>query len=191
MTFCDFPSYSRKLINVNQHNVQVKMHHCLVWCLDRSGWLYCTGAFYFHLTISFFVQFPAVDFTTKEGRVWSKCWWREMHPKHCLESIRTVIMTWVTFKGFCCSGSLVFVWMELESELPVGFFELLVSSFFVHSENFIIILTALYSARHGTETSRHGFKHPPFLNVCESVQNQTKLLILRKTDVQKNWNVIN
>lgn len=50
---------------------------------------------------------------------------------------------------------MVFVWVELESEFPVRLLQVVVSGFFVHTQNFIIILTTLYSAG-----QKHGEKDP-------------------------------
>lgn len=51
----------------------------------------------------------------------------------------------VTFKGLCCSGCMIFVWMELQRKFPVGFLELFITNFFVDTQHFIVILTPLYS----------------------------------------------
>lgn len=61
----------------------------------------------------------------------------------------------VTFKGICCTGCVVFVWMELERELPVGFLQIIVTDFFVDAQHFVVILTTLYSEGQQREKKRH------------------------------------
>lgn len=57
----------------------------------------------------------------------------------------TTNQTTVTFKGICCTGCVVFVWVELERKLPVGLLQILVTDFFVDAQHFVVILTPLYS----------------------------------------------
>lgn len=66
----------------------------------------------------------------------------------------------VTFKGLCCSGCMIFVWMELQRKFPVGFFELFITNFFVDAQHFIVILTPLYSEGQKNEKS---VKHVVYL----------------------------
>lgn len=51
----------------------------------------------------------------------------------------------LTFKGICCTGCMVFVRVELECELPVGFLQVIVTDFFVDAQHFVVVLAALYS----------------------------------------------
>lgn len=61
------------------------------------------------------------------------------------QSNQTVNYYLVTFKGICCTGCVVFVWVELERKLPVGLLQIIVIDFFVDAQHFVVILTTLYS----------------------------------------------
>lgn len=62
----------------------------------------------------------------------------------------------VTFKGLCCSGCVVLVRMELQRQFPVSFLKIIISSFFVNAEHFVIVLAPFYSKRQEKkQQSRH------------------------------------
>lgn len=50
-----------------------------------------------------------------------------------------------TFKGFRCPRCLILVWMELERQFSVGFFELFIANVFVDSQHLVVVLTPFYS----------------------------------------------
>lgn len=52
-----------------------------------------------------------------------------------------------TFEGLCGPWRVVLVRVEFQCQFPVGFFQILIGSFSVHSQNFIVILALLYPAR--------------------------------------------
>lgn len=66
---------------------------------------------------------------------------------HCIPHSATKWKHKHTFKGLCCPRGMIFVWMELECKLPVGFLEVVFICFFVDTKDFIIVFAPFYPER--------------------------------------------